>query len=181
MFTTCDNCRICNSRNFYTAMKFEKMPLLAEPVEPGSAVPSNPLTVMVCRECSYVFLREVIDCAVYNDYIYTAQTSSGVIDYLREFVKKVQFQCSLKRGMMGLEIGSGDGSLCRECNKAGIQFMGIEPSRVLCEISQTQNGVNTLNSFMSHELAKNYSASSMLWLFGMFWNISTILILSLLV
>lgn len=152
-FTSCDKCRVCNSTDFDTVISYTEMPLVAEPVKLGISINSAPLTVLSCKNCGYVFLREVIDSTIYNDYIYTPQASSDVVDYLQSFVQKSQNVWGLKAGMRGLELGSGDGSLCKEFNRAGISFVGIEPSKVLCQISSEQNSVETLNAYMNHELA----------------------------
>lgn len=148
-FSTIEKCRICDLRIFDTLFKFQDREVLAEPVKPGSHVPCGPLTVNICRECGYVFLREVIDSAVYSDYIYTPQTSSDVVAYLKEFVSDVIFRTNLRPGCLGLEIGSGDGTLCQEFKSAGVTFIGVEPSKILCEISRQQKQVETYNDFMS--------------------------------
>jgi 2-polyprenyl-3-methyl-5-hydroxy-6-metoxy-1,4-benzoquinol methylase len=129
------------------------MPVLAEPIKPQTTVPAGPLTVHLCNNCGYVFLKEVIDCSIYNDYIYTPQTSEDVVEYLRNFVVNTIKELDLRTGQCGLEIGSGDGSLCREFNNAGISFTGVEPSKILCKISEAQNKIQPCNAFMSVELA----------------------------
>lgn len=155
-FSVCNKCRICDSRVSGTLLDFKEMPFLAEPIKPGSSVPAGPLTVLVCADCGYVFLKEVINCSIYNDYIYTPQASDDVVAYLRDFVSNVKEKRNLKQGQCGLEIGSGDGSLCREFNNAGIRFIGVEPSKVLSRISEQQNKVETHNTFMSLEVANRF-------------------------
>lgn len=129
------------------------MPLLAEPIKPQTTVPAGPLTVLLCRDCDYCFLKEVIDCSIYNNYIYTPQISEDVVTYLRDFVLNITTELRLESGQRGLEIGSGDGSLCREFNNVGIMFTGVEPSKILSKISKEQNKVETHNAFMNVGLA----------------------------
>jgi len=153
-FSSSDTCRICGSHNFETLLDFNAMPILAEPVKPGNTVSSGPLTVLNCKDCGYVFLKEVIDCSIYNDYIYTPQSSDEVVEYLRNFVHNAKTELGLKPGQCGLEVGSGDGSLCREFNNSGIKFTGIEPSKMLCNISRQKNQVETYNDFLGIKLAE---------------------------
>lgn len=151
-FSECDKCRICGSSEAETILKFDRMPILAEPLKPGESAPTGPLTVQQCAECGYVYLKEIIDCAIYNDYIYTPQTSSDVVQYLKEFVAKTAAEIGLQEGQLGLEVGSGDGSLCREFNELGMHFVGIEPSKSLAKISREINRVETHNAFLCPEL-----------------------------
>lgn len=154
-FSTCEKCRICGSHKDETLLAFNAMPLLAEPVKSEDTISSGPLTVLNCKECGYVYLKEVIDCSIYNDYIYTPQSSDDVVAYLRNFVRNAETELSLKPGQCGIEVGSGDGSLCREFNNAGIKFAGIEPSKMLCNISRQKNKVETYNDFLSIKLAED--------------------------
>lgn len=151
---TIDKCRICNSKNFELLFEFKSMPLLAEPVKQGDEIASGTLTVLFCKECGYIFLKEIIDSSIYNEYIYTPQTSEDVVDYLKQFVINTINELSLEPNKSGLEIGSGDGALCREFNNSGIDFTGIEPSKILSNISCDKNKVKTYNSFMNIELAE---------------------------
>jgi novobiocin biosynthesis protein NovU/D-mycarose 3-C-methyltransferase len=153
-FSTCEKCRVCGSNNFETLLGFKAMPLLAEPIKSEDTISSAPLTVLNCKDCGYVFLKEVIDSSVYNDYIYTPQSSDDVVEYLRNFVRNAKTYLGLKTGQCGLEVGSGDGSLCREFNNAGIKFTGIEPSKILCNISKQKNNVDTYNDFFNIKLAE---------------------------
>ena len=148
-------CRLCGSNNRKTILKFGSMPLTAEPVALGSEISSGQLTVCICNGCGYVFLREVIDTSMYSAYLYTPQSSEDVLTYLKMFVADTVNKLGLEKGYCGLEIGSGDGALCREFNKAGITFTGVEPSKALCYISTTYNAVYTINSFINKEVAKS--------------------------
>jgi|GEM_PF-2960915 len=154
-FTICEKCRICGSNNLETLLGFNVMPFLAEPIKSEESISSGPLTVLNCKDCGYVFLKEVIDGAIYNDYIYTPQSSDDVVEYLKNFVRYVETGLGLKPGQCGLEVGSGDGSLCREFNNVGIKFTGVEPSKMLCNISQQKNKVETYNDFLNIKLAED--------------------------
>ena len=158
-FSTIEACRLCGSRNIEILLKFDSMPILAEPVKASVTVPCAPLTVCVCATCRYVFLEEVIDDSIYRDYIYTPQTSDDVVAYLQTFVSNTVNTLNLKSGMRGLEIGSGDGSLCREFVMTGIHFTGVEPSTILSTLSRDSNHVETHNSFMNAKLAETLGST----------------------
>jgi len=155
VFSSVNKCRVCGSCTFETLFDFQSMPVLAEPVPQGCIVESGPLTVYKCKDCGYVFLKEVVDGSIYSEYIYSPQASDEVVAYLKQFVIDTMTQLDLRPGQSGLEIGSGDGSLCREFNNAGMDFSGVEPSKTLSKISREKNQVNTYNGFMNCELAEN--------------------------
>ena len=154
VFQPCASCRLCGATDFMPLLDFPDMPVLAEPVPAGTEVAAGPLTAVACRRCGYVFLREAIGGGIYSDYTYTPQISGDVVDYLRQFVRRTVAGLGLGPGSQGLEIGSGDGSLCREFNAAGVAFTGVEPSRILSGISRERNGVETHHAFMDAALAR---------------------------
>lgn len=152
-FSKCKNCRICGSKKTDTVLDYKSMPFLAEPTPVERHTPSFPLTVLKCKKCGYIYLKDVIDYSIYNEYIYTPQTSNDVVEYLKDFVRNTIIDLGLKQGLAGLEIGSGDGSLCNEFKNAGITFTGVEPSEILSKISREKNHVETYKDFLNIELA----------------------------
>lgn len=147
-------CRICLSQEIEQIHQFPNMPIVAEPVQVGVEVETSNLTVLRCRSCNYFFLGEVIDPIMYKDYKYSPQWSLDVIDYLIDFSKRVINLCNLNPKSIGLEIGSGDGSLSKIFSDFGIKFIGVEPSSNLAKVSSTKNEVETINNFFNFDLAK---------------------------
>jgi 2-polyprenyl-3-methyl-5-hydroxy-6-metoxy-1,4-benzoquinol methylase len=124
--------------------------------------PVFPLQVTMNPESGQVQLNYVSDDNDrYNlyDYSYTSANSNFSKKHWDNYFKTVKSNYNLKNSNV-LEIGSNDGYLTEKFIKGCKHVLGIDSSKVMCQIANDK-GVDTINNIFSLELAldlkKEYS------------------------
>jgi 2-polyprenyl-3-methyl-5-hydroxy-6-metoxy-1,4-benzoquinol methylase len=116
--------------------------------------PVFPLQVAINPESGQVQLRYISnDNDRYNlyDYSYTSANSNFSKKHWDNYFKTIKRKFSLK-GSSVLEIGSNDGYLAEKFTKDCRYVLGIDSSRVMCQVA-IERGVNTMNNLFNYELA----------------------------
>ncbi len=148
-----NKCRICkNTSTEYLVL--DDIPMISEPKKYEFKAIKKTLNIYRCEFCDYLYIDNYLDSSYYDDYLYTPQISDDVKRYLDNFSLKVSSKCLYpKDESNGLEIGSGEGSLCLSFKKRAINFEGIEPSECLSKQSK-EKGIQTYNSYFDENLTK---------------------------
>lgn len=90
----------------------------------------------------------------HEHYAFYSSTSRYMEHHFAEFAERVMQSGYLaKEDPFVVELGCNDGIMLKNFAKAGIRHLGIEPSRNVAEVANT-NGVRTLSEFFSEEVAE---------------------------
>ena len=141
MYKNIDGCRACGSRKLVEILAFGQMPLsnglLTEKqlVEPE---PTYPLTVLFCRDCSLVQIRETVDARLLfpADYPYFSSVSDAWLKHCRENALELIQSQNLGSSSLVVEIASNDGYLLRNYKEKGIPVLGIDPADGPAEVAR---------------------------------------------
>jgi len=88
-----------------------------------------------------------------KNYPFFTSSSKGMINHFKSYANwvKKKYQKNLKNLV---EIGSNDGTFLKNFKNKGINLLGFEPSKNVCEISR-KNGIKTMNKFFNYKNVKN--------------------------
>jgi methylation protein EvaC len=88
-----------------------------------------------------------------KNYPFFTSSSKGMVKHFRSYANwiKKRYQKNLKNL---IEIGSNDGTFLKNFKNMGINLIGFEPSKNVCEISR-KNGIKTINKFFNYKNVKN--------------------------
>jgi SAM-dependent methyltransferase len=88
-----------------------------------------------------------------KNYPFFTSSSKGMVNHFKSYANwvKKKYQKNLKNL---IEIGSNDGTFLKNFKNKGINLLGFEPSKNVCEISR-KNGIKTINKFFNYNNAKN--------------------------
>jgi len=122
--------------------------------------PVYPLEVCLCNDCGFSQLNYTVDPKILyqNDYPYESSTTKTGRLHFDQFGESVVQKAELNSDDLVIDIGSNVGVLLGAYQKRGCKVLGIEPSTHIAE-SANQNGVETINDFISIDLAKKIVAN----------------------
>jgi methylation protein EvaC len=88
-----------------------------------------------------------------KNYPFFTSSSKGMVNHFKSYANwiKKKYQKNLKNLV---EIGSNDGTFLKNFKNKGINLVGFEPSKNVCEISR-KNGIKTMNKFFNYKNVKN--------------------------
>ena len=117
-------------------------------------VQTYPLDVYQCTGCGHVQLVDIIDPkALYDNYFYTTESSPGLKEYFKKYACKLVADLNLKSDCLVIDIGSNDGTFLHNFLEAGIDVIGIEPSKIVADLA-AKRGVHTVNDFLNEEVVQ---------------------------
>jgi len=118
-----------------------------------------PLRLYVCPESGLAQLDYVVDGSqVYHpEYPYRSGVTRELETYQRAFADGVVKELDVPSQSLCVDIGSNDGTLLTGFKAAGMKALGIEPTNI-ARIAQIENGIETIQSFFTEELAKNVAS-----------------------
>lgn len=155
-----NSCRICGGVFYLESIKLQDSPLANELYNSrNEALDADvfPLEVVMCESCKHIQLKHIVDpTRLFSDYVYASGTSRTFQDHFETLAKKIS---SLAPRGTVLEIGSNDGTLLNALTKKGLRAVGVEPSKVLTEMSQGKcEAVFTdfLNKDLASKLKEKY-------------------------
>jgi 2-polyprenyl-3-methyl-5-hydroxy-6-metoxy-1,4-benzoquinol methylase len=117
--------------------------------------PVFPLQVYLCPDSGSIQLGYVSHAEDrYNlySYSYTSSNSATARAHWDEYSRTVQTP-PWQRPRMAVEIGSNDGYLIKQFGKLGRSILGIDTSKTMCDLAESQ-GVPTINALFNHQAAK---------------------------
>lgn len=137
-------CRLCHSPELAVVIDFGDMPLAngytRTPEEPEDLYP---LTLVRCRGCGHMQIRETVDPEIlFSNFLYATGDSPTLVGHFARYADEIV-------GLMGgnnfrvLEIASNDGVLAKAFGNLGVtDIVGVEPAGNLVRIAeQTAPGV----------------------------------------
>ena len=117
-----------------------------------------PLQLYVCEKCFLVQIRDytVKETFFTHDYAYFSSISRTWLDHSRQYAMEMITKLALQEDSFVIEIGSNDGYLLKNFVEKQVPCLGIEPTKSTSEVARSI-GVNTLNEFFDHQLARKIS------------------------
>jgi len=152
-----DSCRSCGSSNLETILFFGETPLadrLLTQAQLSLPEHSAPLTLVFCKDCSLVQIRETVkpEILFYAEYPYFSSVSPSLMRHFRESALEIFAARKLNRDSLVVEAASNDGYMLRNFVEAGIPVLGIDPAAAPASKAQA-DGIPTLCTFFGKDLA----------------------------
>jgi hypothetical protein len=164
LFTEEVSCRACGCAEMDALLHYGRTPLsdrllthqqLASIQSGVSSEPLVPLTLVFCRECSLVQLKETVDPNVLyrEDYPYYSSVSDSLVRHFAESAEALIRDRELDESSFVVEVASNDGYMLRNFIREGIPALGIDPALGPAETA-SRAGVPTICAFFDTNLAE---------------------------
>ena len=155
-------CQVCDFQDIETVMFVGYLPPVNTMRLIGQALeeqPAYPAAWLYCPKCQLVQLGLAVDKQVLfpPEYPYTSGATRILRENFAELYRESSGIIPLAPGDLVIDIGSNDGTLLSNFQKAGHRVFGIEPSDV-GKIAQ-QRGIETVISFFDRAAAEKVRAS----------------------
>jgi len=155
---TIDRCRSCAASSVLPILDLGETPLAdrlltaAQLEEPEFFAP---LKVMFCPECTLVQISETVSPEILfgEEYPYYSSVSPALQEHFRQSAHQLMETRRLGQQSLVIEAASNDGYLLRHFAARNIPVLGIDPAPGPARAALKQ-GVNTLNTFFTKELAQ---------------------------
>ena len=113
-----------------------------------------PLTLLFCRRCSLVQLKETVDKqTLFSRYVWVTGTSFTARNFAEKFCTSVCDSANLGKGDLVVEIASNDGTFLAPFKDRGFHVLGIDPAENIATIAN-EKGIETKTAFWDEETAK---------------------------
>lgn len=158
-YTIVKKCRVCKSSNLIEVLKIKKQFIASTFVESNINNPKAkikiPMTVMLCRKCGLVQLKETVRSDIlYESYFYRSNVTITMKHDLRNVVDDVCGRVKLKTGDNILDIGCNDGSMLSMFPNT-LKRVGIDPAKNI-DWSHLDRSIKIINDyFPSPQLAEH--------------------------
>jgi C-methyltransferase C-terminal domain/Putative zinc binding domain/Methyltransferase domain len=149
-------CQICGSEKLDAVLSLGYMPPVNQMVPIGQVPrqqPWFPTDLLHCRECDLVQLGLAVDPVIIfpPEYPYTSGTTKLLRDNFAELQRESSAMLGLTDKDLVVDIGSNDGTLISNFQKAGNRILGIEPTDV-GDIANSR-GIPTIKRYFGKEVA----------------------------
>jgi len=152
------NCLICDSIQLETIIELGIHPF-ADTFIPTDRLEENepvyPLECIKCIDCNHIQLKYITDPQQrYNDYEYSFTSSNSKVakEHWKSFFDDSISKSNLSKDCLVVEIGSNDGGLGEHYIKNGNSYIGVDASKVMCEIAREKK-IKTIHGFFNEESA----------------------------
>ena len=151
-----ERCQVCDSSDLESVLFLGYLPPVNQMRPLGQRPheqPAYPAELLHCQKCQLVQIGLIVDPAILfpPEYPYT----SGTTKILRENFAEMQQEATPLLGLTGAElvvdIGSNDGTLLSNFQKAGHPVCGVEPT--LMANLANERGIRTIMSFFGRAAA----------------------------
>jgi C-methyltransferase len=155
-------CRICGSPDHDLILDFGAVALADAFLPSAAAIASEqryPLTLVLCRQCLHLQIREIIDPALlFSHYVWETGIPASIRQYCREFAEAVLSRRAATSAARVLEVASNDGTMLKEFQSRGCDVVGVDPAR---NIAQKANaaGIPTVADFFGEWVARDVLAA----------------------
>lgn len=152
------SCRSCEGSDLEEVLFLGRTPLADRLVasnrlhEPD---PTAPLTLLFCRSCSLVQIRETVSPEVLfcNDYPYFSSFSDTLLQHSADNAAELITSHRLGGNSLVVEAASNDGYLLKNFVARGVPVLGIDPAEGPAAAA-IANGVPTRRTFFGRALAE---------------------------
>lgn len=152
------SCRVCEGDRLQTLLDLGRQPLANAlvPVDKGhQPVATYPLTLLRCRDCGLVQIRETIPPEVlFSDYLYFSSFADTLVSSARELATRIIREHELGVTDLVVELGSNDGYLLQFYRDVGIPVLGVEPAPNVAKTAREKRGIRTLVNYFDVDVAK---------------------------
>lgn len=163
-FYQISKCILCEGGNLKHKLSLKASPLANDFVRPLDSSwlvknfkhqPLYPLQLSECEACGHIQLCGSVDAKkMFDDYAYVSGTSKVFVKHFSDYAETVIKKCNLKPGSKILEIGSNDGTLLKEFKSRGMEVLGVDPAKNICNFAN-KNGIETINGYFDFDLVKD--------------------------
>jgi hypothetical protein len=155
-------CQACGEAKLETVLSLGYMPPVNQMVRIGTAPrqqPWFPTTLLYCPTCELVQLGLAVDPVIIfpADYPYTSGTTRLLRDNFADLCAESAKLLALKPNDLVVDIGSNDGTLLSNFQKAGFAVLGIEPTEV-GRIAASR-GIPTVQRYFNADVAGEVRAT----------------------
>ena len=154
MYKLITKCRTCGSKNLSNLLNLGKH-------EPSNSlkrnlrqkIPSIPLKMLYCKECSTVQLSATAKPSLlFKNYVWVTGTSKLVKKYSKVFYSNIVKKFKKKKIFI-LEIASNDGTFLKYFKKKKHKGLGIDPAKNIAKVANKE-GIPTLDIFFNKSSAE---------------------------
>src|SRR6478752_558146 len=155
-------CQVCGHAPLETVLSLGYMPPVNQMVPIGEVprqLPWFPTTLLHCRKCELVQLGLAVDPVIIfpPEYPYTSGTTKLLRDNFADLQRESSAMLALTEKDLVVDIGSNDGTLISNFQKAGNRILGIEPTDV-GDIANSR-GIPTIKRYFGKAAAEEVIAS----------------------
>ena len=150
MFKKVDACRVCEGM-LTEVLAYEPLPLVNSYCDPEPHEDDYyPLTLMVCKRCDLVQVREEVpeNVLYLREYPYVPSTSQTMVQHFDELAAAYA-----KPGQLVVDIGSSDGTLLSCFQKRGCEVFGIDPAKNLVQVAN-ERGIPSIAECFDDSVAE---------------------------
>ncbi len=156
-----EQCQICGSTSLDAVLSLGYMPPVNQMVPVGQVPrqqPWFPTDLLHCRNCDLVQLGLAVDPVIIfpPEYPYTSGTTKLLRDNFADLQRESAALLGLTEKDFVVDIGSNDGTLISNFQKAGNRILGIEPTDV-GDIANSR-GIPTIKRYFGKEVAREVVA-----------------------
>ena len=156
-----EQCQICGSEKLDAVLSLGYMPPVNQMVPVGQVPrqqPWFPTDLLHCRNCDLVQLGLAVDPVIIfpPEYPYTSGTTKLLRDNFADLQRESAALLGLTNKDFVVDIGSNDGTLISNFQKAGNRILGIEPTDV-GDIANSR-GIPTIKRYFGKEVAREVVA-----------------------
>jgi len=134
-YSVIDACRSCCEKDLVHLYAVDATPVAGIYYD-SAAVPVDvkaPMTLVHCRSCGLVQLKETISPDIYRDYSFVGDSAAVYREHLADVAAFLVEEWKLSAKTI-FEIGASNGILLKYlAEKGGNRVSGVEPSQKLCE------------------------------------------------
>jgi hypothetical protein len=157
-----EQCQICGSEKLDAVLSLGYMPPVNQMVPIGQVPrqqPWFPTDLLHCRTCDLVQLGLAVDPVIIfpPEYPYTSGTTKLLRDNFADLQRESAAMLGLTEKDLVVDIGSNDGTLISNFQKAGNRILGIEPTDV-GDIANSR-GIPTIKRYFGKATAEEVLAS----------------------
>jgi hypothetical protein len=117
-------------------------------------VPTAPLKLVQCQECSGVQLTATVDPKyLFDHYVWVTGTSATARSYSDYFCSEVLKRANPDARFI-VEVASNDGTFLRRFKEKGLSVLGVDPAKNIAQ-NANENGIPTLPEFFNEEVAQD--------------------------
>jgi SAM-dependent methyltransferase len=151
-------CRSCGADHLDVILEFGRTPLadrlLREDQLDEPELAAN-LTLVFCRDCGLVQIRETVDPEVlfFSEYPYFSSVSPSLVAHFADSARRIMERWPLGSDSLVVEAASNDGYLLKNFAAAGIPVLGIDPAKAPAQVANDA-GIPTLLEFFGLDLAR---------------------------
>ncbi len=147
-------CRVCGNQRMKQVLSLGKSPLANNlKKSKDEATEMFPLQMDYCPKCHFCQLSYVVPAEkLFDHYLYVSSTTQTFRNHFEDLAKSIITAYKLNEKSLVVDIGSNDGVLLKPLKDAGVQIMGVDPAKNLCDLAN-KNGLDTLRAYFDDKTA----------------------------